>query len=299
MRIRRAVNGLAALWLFAGVIQRLPAAAFTEEQAVNRALAMSRDLAYESALLSAQELTFALGLREYFPSLSIGYDENDTVTMGAPDTWSKTISLSATQPLFRGGTKPWERKIARLDLSMAREDLQQKYRSLESGLRQQFSSLLVAQQKRLILLRTIELANQNIQILQTQVRVGEALELDLAQAEIDVLSLEITLSQTESALADSRYQVKRVLSLDPSEPLELVGSVDPAVPALDLAGREEKLFTLATGYSPDLKRQDAAVQKAAVQVRASSFPLHSRCGPAGVRRVRRGPVPAAGAPIHG
>jgi outer membrane protein TolC len=273
MRARPAAVLLTVTWLFAAAAPDLSAAAFTEDQAVNRALAVSQDLAYQGALLSAQELTFVLGLRQYFPSLSVGYDENDTVTTGAPDTWSKTISLSATQPLFRGGTKPWERRVARLDLSMAREDLQQRYRTLEQTLRQQFAGLLVAQQKKAILQRTIDLADQNIQIMQTQVKVGEALELDLAQAEIDLLSLEITLSQTESALEDSRYQIKKVLSLDPAESLVLIGNVDPSAPALALAGREENLFTLAASYSPNLKRQDSAVQKAAIQARAAAFPF--------------------------
>jgi outer membrane protein TolC len=261
------------MWLLGASAQNLPGAAFTEDQAVDRALAASRDLAYEKALLSAQELTFALGIREYFPSLSVGYDENDTVTMAAPDTWSKTISLSATQPLFRGGTKPWERRMARLDLSIARSDLEQQYRTLEYDLRRQFAGTLVAQQKRGILLRTIELAKQNIEILQTQVKVGEALDLDFAQAELELLSLEITLAQTESALEDSRYQIKKLLSLDPAEPLELQGSVDPAAPGLDLSGLDERLFSLAVSYSSDLKKQDSAVQKAAVQVRAASFPF--------------------------
>ena len=273
MHARRTPALLAALWLLAGGIAPMPAATFTEEEAVSRALAVSRDLAYEGALLSAQELTFALGLREYFPSLSLGYDENDTVTMDAPDTWNKTVSLSVTQPLFRGGTRPYERRLAKLDLSMAREDLQQKYRSLEYDLRRQFAGLLVARQKREILQRAIDLARQNIQILQTQVKVGEALEVDLAQAEVEQLSLEITLSQTESALEESRYQLKKVLSLDPSETLEVAGSVDPSLPSLELGGREEALYTLAAGYSPDLKKQDSAVQKAAVQARASCFPF--------------------------
>ena len=273
MRRGGSVALFAALWFLAGGIPRLPAATFTEDAAVDRALAVSRDLACESALLSAQELTFALGLREYFPRLSVGYDENDTVTAGAPDTWNKTISVSATQPLFRGGTRPYERRLARLDLSMAREDLQQKYRALEYDLRRQFSGLLVAQQKRAILLRTIDLASQNMEILQAQVTVGEALEVDLAQAEIERLSLQITLAQTENALEESRYRIKKLLSLDPSESLGLEGSVDPAQPSLDLGGREEALFTLAASYSPDLKKQEVAVQKASVQVRAAGFPF--------------------------
>ncbi len=124
-----------AAWLLTSGLQPLAADTYTEDEAVDRAIASSRDLAYESALLSAQELSFTLGIREYFPRFSLGYDENTMVTRGAPDTRGKTISVSATQPLLRGGTKPFERSVARMSLSMDREDLEQKYRALEYDLR--------------------------------------------------------------------------------------------------------------------------------------------------------------------
>lgn len=254
-------------------IPSLPASPFTEDQAVERGVATSRDLAYQSALLSAQELSFSLGIREYFPRLSIGFDDNTTVTTGAPDTRGKTISLSATQPLLRGGTKPSERSMTRLNLSLEREDLEQQYRALEYELRRTFMEVLVVEQKEEILLRTIALAHQNIDILQTQVRLGEALEVDHAQAELELLSLQITLAQTEASLEDSRYQMKNLLSLDPADPLELAGSVDQQDTGVDLAGLEERLSTMAAGYSPDLKRQNVAVQKASIQAQAASFPF--------------------------
>ena len=271
--VQRAPAILVAVWLLAGSAAHVFAAVFTEDQAVERALASSPDLAYQGALLSAQELAFALGIREYFPRFSLGYDENDTITIGAPDTWGKTISFSATQPLLRGGTKPYERRAARMDLAIARGDLEQRYRSLEHDLRRAFAEVLVAQQKQEILRRTIDLAHQNIEILQTQVRLGEALELDSAQAELELLSLEITLSQTETSLEDSRYQIKKLLSLDPAETLELRGSLDPLAPGLELVGLEQRLFSMAVSYSLDLKRQDTTVQKAAIQVRAAAFPF--------------------------
>jgi len=262
-----------AVWLLTSGSQLLAADAFTEGEAADRAIASSRDLAYESALLSARELSFSLGIREYLPRFSLGYDENTTVTLGAPDTRGKTISVSATQPLLRGGTKPFERSVARLSLSMDREDLEQKYRALEYDLRRMFAGILVAEQKREILLRTIAMAHQNIEILQTQVRLGGALELDHAQAELELLSLEITLSQTETSLEDSCYQMKKLLSMDPADALELKGSVDQEYAGIDLSGLEDLLYSMAAAYSPDLKRQNVAVQKASIQVRAASFPF--------------------------
>ncbi len=264
---------ITAAWILTTLGQPLCAEPYTEDQAVERAIASSRDLAYQSALLSAQELTFTLGIREYFPRLSIGYDENTTITTGAPDTRGKTISVSATQPLLRGGTKPFERSVARLNLNMDREDLEQKYRALEYDLRRLFAGILVAEQKREILRRTIALAHQNIEILQTQVRLGGALELDHAQAELELLSLEITLSETETSLEDSRYQMKKLLSLDPGDGLELSGGVDQEYTAADLSGLEGLLYSMAASYSPDLKRQNVAVQKASLQVRIASFPF--------------------------
>jgi outer membrane protein TolC len=251
----------------------LTAESFTEDQAVERASASSRDLAYESALLSAQEITFALGIREYFPRLSFGFDENTTITMSAPDTRGKSISVSATQPLFRGGTRPYERSIARLQLALARNDLEQKYRALAYDVSSMFSGILVAEQKREILLRTIALAQQNIEILRTQVRLGGALELDLAQAELERLTLEISLTDTETSLEDSRYQMKKLLSLDPAQPIELAGGSHQSDTGVDLSGLDEKLYSLAASYSPDLKRQDAAVHKASIQVRAADNPF--------------------------
>lgn len=236
-------------------------------------MATSRDLAYQSAVLSAGEMSFALGIREYFPSFSLGYDENTTIALGSPDTRGKSISFTATQPLIRGGTKPYERSFARMELALSREELEQKYRALECDLRRMFASILVTDMKRSILVRTIALAQQNIDILATQVRLGGALELDHAQAQLERASLEITLSETETSLEDSRYQMKKLLSLDPSTPLDLLGALDKSNTGLDLAGMEDALFSMAASYSPDLKRQGVAVQKAAIQVQAVTFPF--------------------------
>ncbi|HYW83433.1 MAG TPA: TolC family protein, partial [Spirochaetia bacterium] len=100
-----------------------------------------------------------------------------------------------------------------------------------------------------------------------------ALELDHAQAELELLSLEITLSETETSLEDSRYQMKKLLSMEPEDSLELNGSVDRQYTGVDLSGLEDLLYSMAAGYSPELKRENMAVQKASIQVRAASFPF--------------------------
>jgi outer membrane protein TolC len=251
----------------------LRAESLTEEQAVERGLSASQDLAYESALLSAKELTYSLGIRQYFPRISLGYDENATVATSSPDSRGKTISVSATQPLLRGGTKPWERSIQHLDLRLAREDLEQKYRALSYTVSGMFSAILMGEQKRAIIVRTIALAQQNIDILRTQVRLGGALELDLAQAELERLTLEISLADAETSLEDSRYQMKKLLSLDPAEPLDLRGAPEVREAAVDLAGLEEALYAVAAGCSPDLKRQDASVRKASIEAQAAVYPF--------------------------
>jgi outer membrane protein TolC len=268
-----ALPALAAVWFLLIVGPALSAESFTEEQVVQRGMATSRDLAYQSAILSASELSYALGIREYFPSFSVGYDENTTIALGSPDTRGKSISFTATQPLLRGGLKPYARSFTRMDLAISREELEQKYRALESELRRMFASIKVAEMKQDILVRTIALAQQNIDILAAQVRLGGALELDHAQAQLERLSLEITLSETEASLEDSRYQMKKLLSLDPSATLELSGSLDQTYSGLDLAGMEDALYCVAASYSPDLKRQGAAIQKAAVQVKAATNPF--------------------------
>jgi outer membrane protein TolC len=268
-----AALAISAAWLLMSAGPATHGESFTEEQAVERGMATSRDLAYQSAILSASEMSFALGIREYFPSFSVGYDENTTIALGAPDTRGKSISFSATQPLIRGGTRPYERSFVRINLALSREELEQKFRTLECDLRRMFASILVAEMKRDILVRTIALAQQNIDILATQVRLGGALELDHAQAQLERASLEITLSETEASLEDSRYQMKKFLSLDPASALDLQGTLDQTYAGLDLAGMEDVLFSMAASYSPDLKRQGIAVQKAAVQVQAATFPF--------------------------
>ena len=273
MDCRLALPIAAAAWLLLSAGPAIPAESFTEEQAVERGMATSRDLAYQSAILSATELSFALGIREYFPRFSVGYDENTTIALRSPDTRGKSISFTATQPLLRGGVKPYERGLARMDLALSREELEQKYRILECDLRRMFASILVAEMKRSILIRTIALAQQNIDILATHVRLGGALDLDHAQAQLERLSLEITLSETEASLEDSRYQMKKLLSLDPATSLELQGALDRGYTGLDLAGMEDALFSMAASFSPALKRQGIAVQKAAIQVQAATFPF--------------------------
>jgi outer membrane protein len=251
----------------------LSALSVTEQQAVERGLACSRDLAYENALLCARELSYRLGIRDYFPRFSVGYDENTTVSLGAPDTRGKAVTVSATQPILRGGTRPWERRAAQLDLALARGDLEERYRALSAQVSGSFASILVTERKRGILVRTIALARQNIDILAEQVRLGGALELDLAQAELERLTLELSLTDTETALEDARYQLKKLLSMDPEEPLELVGGIERREAAADLSGLEEELFAAATAWSPSLKKQAAAVQKASIQVAAASNPF--------------------------
>jgi hypothetical protein len=62
---------LAAGVLIGGSAPRLYPAEFTEDHAVERALGSSQELAFQTATLSARELAFTLGIREYFPRFSL------------------------------------------------------------------------------------------------------------------------------------------------------------------------------------------------------------------------------------
>lgn len=255
--------------LFAVAIRETAAESFTEDEAVERALASSPSLRYAEAVQAAKEASFALGIRAFFPELSVGYDDSTSIAMDAPDTRSKSLSLTLTQPLFDGGIASRERAMARLELALSRNDIARQSRELERSVRSLFNAILVGQKKRDILAETIAMAIESLDIMRAEQRLGVSTELDAVEAEVEKLELELDLEKAEQEISDSLYQLKKALSLDFDARVELVGELPVAREILHISGEGEALLPLAAAASSELGAQDAAVRKARIALRSA------------------------------
>jgi len=266
MRVKTGFVFLALSMLAAALVH---AQSFTEDEAVERVFACSSSIRYEMSSQAAREAAFALGIRSMFPSVSLSYDDSSSINMDAADSRNKTMAITLQQPLYDGGNASRARTLAGLEIALSRDQLKSQLVALERGVRSLFNSILVAQRKRAIISETIMLASGGLEIIKAELRMGIATELDVADAELEKLELELELGQTDLEIAEQLFKMRSYLVLEPASILVLVGDVPTGRRRLRMSTGPGELFGQAVAVSQELRSQRVAIDKAALALRSA------------------------------
>lgn len=175
---------------------------------------------------------------------------------GNENTWIALLTLS--QPLFTGGAVGAALDIARAFDEQAQSRAVEDYAELALGVTQAYYTAVLAERLAEITEAQMAQVERELARARTERAVGNASELDVLRAEVDLENLTPELVAAENARLEAELELKRLVDLPPDEPLELTDRLDTEsfTPIT-----EARLEELAAGWE-----RRAALRAAVLQV---------------------------------
>ncbi|WP_246157105.1 TolC family protein [Oceanispirochaeta crateris] len=154
-----------------------------------------------------------LQLRQFFPSLQLGYSATDSVTQNSPDSRIKKLSVSLSQVLFNGGRDLAAYRSSYRDLKL--RDLQARDLSEEIAheVVLQYVDVLKNIQVLEIQNRSFENLLEQIKIAALEMELGTMKESDFLEIQINAIEYSLNIKDTEEGLLQSRYALATLLYL--------------------------------------------------------------------------------------
>jgi outer membrane protein len=149
---------------------------------------------------------------------------------GRENAWVAAASLS--QPLFAGGRIVSGVQIARHAEEAAEAMLDEARSDVALQVREAYYGALLAQEAEQIVEASVQLAEQHRARVQLLLETGQASELDLLRAEVELENLRPQLVQARNARQLAALNLKRLINLPMDMPLRLTTQLNAADPAL-------------------------------------------------------------------
>ncbi|MCX5866697.1 MAG: TolC family protein [Proteobacteria bacterium] len=139
-----------------------------------------------------------------------------------------SLELNFVQPLFSGGKIWYANQQASLNVSVSREKLRQTQNELILSITQAFDGVILAREYIQVMQEAINLTEENLQVIRARYRNGETLEFEVLRAEVELLNLKPQLIEARNKLELANSGLKFLLGMDPSEKIEVSGSLTPS-----------------------------------------------------------------------
>jgi outer membrane protein TolC len=243
-----------------------PSHSLTFAGAADRAVAASAELRNAYAGQRLKEQAWLLGLRAYLPKLSLTASENDRLQEIGADSFLKNYGISLDQLLWDGGRTSMSRRLERMELNLSNAQLGRMAADIAESALSAYRNVLSSRAVLAIREAALESLVEQRRILAEEVARGMALPVDLAEAELTVAEARIEIVSLNAGLAETERQFAEALGLDLLPALaETVDITRPAVlPAADAAR------SLAGERNPDLAQARFAIIRGEGELQAAS-----------------------------
>jgi len=210
-------NITAILFLF--VISGLYANENTQQtltfaQAAKLAVSASADLKHSREALTLSKGAWKWGVRSYFPQISISVSENDRLQQIGADSFMKNYSVSLEQPVWDGGKLSMSRKLEKMELDLSSSKLDRTANEIAESAIAAYRNLLSSREILKIKKSAFAVLEKQRNILEEEVRLGLALSVDLASADINLLNAKIDIRSLQLDLGEMEKQFMELLGLE-------------------------------------------------------------------------------------
>ena len=238
----------------------------TFAQAADMAVAASADLRFEHRGQQIRESAWTLGFRSYLPRLSISAQENDRLQEIGSDSFVKNYSIGMDQLLWDGGKLSMSRKLERMELNLISARIDRMADEIAEAALSAYRSVLSARTILAIRMTALESLGEQLKILEKEVELGLALPLDLAEAELAVAEARIEIISLEFDLAEMEQQFADLLGIRTLPELEEKIDLHRAA----LLPSVQASISLAEENNPDLAEARFSITKRQAEYRYAS-----------------------------
>jgi outer membrane protein TolC len=204
--------------------------------------------------LHMEETRLRMSRRLFFPSLSLNYAQNDSVTYDGPDTRTKRISAGLGGTLYDRGLRTQALKMKEMDLRLRRLLFTDRKEELLLETVHRYVGVLDFRLRREIMEETLARAQEEVRIGEEERRLGEITEIDYLDTVLWQKDLELRLSRARAEEARLVREFGKIIGARKGEVYRPAGAMDPDYRGFLVSGDEESLLAEARKNSPDLGR---------------------------------------------
>jgi outer membrane protein TolC len=186
----------------------------TFAQAADLAVAFSADLRYSRASQTIMEGAWKWGLRSYFPQFSISVSENDRLQLTGPESFLKNYGINVDQFLWDGGRTRMSRNFERMELNLSSSKLDRMASEIAESAIAAYRNLLSSRAILEIKKSALVVLEEQRRILNEEVRLGLALPVDLANADINLADAKLGIFSLQLDLSEMEKQFTEILGLE-------------------------------------------------------------------------------------
>jgi outer membrane protein len=224
------------------------------------------------------ETAYRQSQQEYAPQISATLSQSLTNYNSAPLTgsnpsWTGNYGLNLNMPLFSGGSIYYSVKQSKLRMEQSDYQIKQAENQLAIRVVQAFLSVLgndeLLKQQEEILKTSEEQAIQG----QSKFKAGSILESDYLLLESQLASDRYNIVNTKNSRNNSVLSLKKLLSLSPNQPLEIVAPDLDMMQGLSLLPTMDDVIKRAMQTMPDLKvtEYDVDIAKNGIKVAQAGY----------------------------
>lgn len=187
------------------------------------------------------------------------------------------FSVSLSVPLFTGGRLISGYKQARFNFLSTKEGVRQSHHITVFSTKRAFYSYLLAEEFVSVAEEAVEVAEKHLKNVKNLYEVGMASKFDLLRSEVQVANLKPLLIRAKNSLKIIELNLKTLLGLDLSRPIEVKGELEYKAVESDL----ETAITVALQNRPEVNQLQYQRQMAKEMVkisRAAKFPTLALSG---------------------
>lgn len=187
------------------------------------------------------------------------------------------FSMSLTLPLFTGGRLTSGFKQAKFNLESSREAVRQSTHMTVFHTKGAFYGYLLAKEFVSVAEDAVRVAEENLQNVKNMYEVGMVSKMDLLRSEVRVTNMQPVLIEAKNNLRIAELNLKTLLGLDLSQPVEIMGELgyEPYEPDL------EECVSSALAHRPEVKQLDFQrnmAEETLKMARAGYFPTLAASG---------------------
>ncbi|MDR0639308.1 MAG: TolC family protein [Spirochaetaceae bacterium] len=178
------------------------------------AVAASIELQTELSQQTLKESAWRIGIRDFFPSITLTASEDDRVSTIGADAFSKMYTVSVQQLLFDGGKMSSGRRIEKAQLLLQKDTLQNMLREVSENAIAVYRQVLQGRMTLDIKRQSLAALEKQRLVLDTEMTLGLALESDLLEADIMLEEARIEIVNMELEQSEQEKQFAEMLGLD-------------------------------------------------------------------------------------
>ena len=255
-----------ALFCFLSVSALYAADTLTFAQAAKLAVAYSADLKHSRASQALLEGAWKWGRRAYFPQMNITVSENDRLQQMGVDSFIKNYGLNVDQLLFDGGRILMSRKMERMELDLSTVKLDRMANEVAEAAIAAYRNVLSSRTILEIKKSALSVLEEQLRILQEEVRLGLALPVDLASANISLADAKLDINSLSLDLAEMEKQFAEILGLEVLPVLIEKVDINRSIMLPKVSAASE----LAKEKNPDLNEARHSIAKKQMELKYAS-----------------------------